>query len=220
MVLRVGLGACAWVIASGSAQAQTPAPATVPVTVRSPDEGVALQVQGGAIPVGGGKCQAACRLDLTPGNYTVYLSHGGQPKPLSFSVRGQSEVVVTTGSSFQRGLGLALLIGGGTVAATGLAVFYVDQRAKADERRYADVDSSYDYDSPAWVIPVEVAGGMGLATALVGVGLFVTAQPSVKVVPQQGAFALPRPFAFEPSSVRFVPSLGPRGGGLHLALSF
>ena len=206
---------------STKAGAQTPAPARgVLVSFRAEPANATLRIQGPGIAANAGSCPADCVHRIAPGHYTVYYSPaGGKTTPLDVDVREPSEVVVSS-DSFQRGFGLALIIGGGAVAAAGAFAFYYDWKSQFDEDRFGDVDPSYDYSTPDWVLPMEIAGGVGLGVATVGMILFLTAPPSVEVLPRRTATVRHRTIATSRSRFELVPALGPRAGGARFAWSF
>jgi hypothetical protein len=190
---------------------------TLPVVLRSAD-GAYLRVQGEGIAKGAGLCFRACSFRLAPGVYTVSFPSGGSTTLKPFTVNGPSEVVVSGGSSVQRGIGLALLIGGGTVATAGAIVAYADLDERLTHASLCDLDASQCYHSPAWVLPAEIAGGVGLGVALVGVVVFLTAKPSASVSAlREDASARP-PSVF--SRMKLMPELGAQRSGLRLDWSF
>jgi hypothetical protein len=67
---------------------------------------------------------------------------------------------------------------------------------------------------------VEVAGAIGLAGALVGIGVFVAGQPSAKVLPQSAETAQSRNAARRRSRFVFAPSAGTHGAALRVGLTF
>lgn len=142
----------------------------------------------------------------------VSASTGGRKtSTLNVDVRGPSEVVVSPGSPFVRGLGLAFIIVGGTFALGGLTTFYFDQNLKLQEKRHPD-DPYYAYSSPDWVVPVEILGAIGLAVAIPGVVMFVTTGPSAQVLPARTASS--------PARFALTPSFGANGGGLRARWAF
>lgn len=204
---------------SVKAAAQTPAATEgVVVTFSTEIRAAALRIEGPGFRSNEGSCQATCTLRIPRGDYTVYLSSDGKTTPLYVTVREPSEVVVSMDSS-QRNIGFALIIGGGAVAAAGGFAFVYDRKSQFDEDRFADVDPSYNYRTPDWVVPMEIAGGVGLGVATVGIILFLTASPSVEVFPRRTATARHRTLATTRSRFDIVPVLGPRAGGVRLAWS-
>ncbi len=135
---------------------------------------------------------------------------------MSVDVQGASEVLVRTGSAFKRGLGFTLMVGGGTLALVGASLIYSDVNSKAAQQELG----LHDYQTPEWFLPMEIAGGIGLAVALVGLPLYLSGQPSVKVIPAlEQAEAAPRAITHR-SRFAFAPVVGSRGGGLRLRWSF
>jgi len=192
----------------------------VPVTFRGPDRDESLLVQGPGIDSNAGVCGAACTLSLSPARYMVTLSSGGKTTSFDVFVQEPSDVVVSPANGFQRGLGLTLMIVGGSVFSIGALTLYVDEQSKLDDRRYGDVDPSYRYRSPDWVLPVEIAGGIGLGVALVGLPIFLLAHPTMKVLPRRTATAQRRTAAMASSRFRLAPSVGPAGAGMRVGWSF
>jgi len=221
MVVRRSAGLLVALFISTKASAQTPAATSqVPVTFRAADAGGTLRIQGPGIAANEGYCPAACTLNIARGNYTVYFSSSGKTTPLNVAVHERSEVVVSPANSFQRGFGLSLILVGGAVAGLGAFAFYYDQTSKLDERRFGDLDSRYRYSTPDWVLPLEIAGGVGAGVAVVGMVVFFTASPSLEVFPKRSATAPRRSVAAHRSRFHLVPALGPRGGGVRLESSF
>jgi hypothetical protein len=206
--------------APAAAAAPTPSVATVPVTFRTTIEDGELRIQGPGIEPGGGACGSSCTLNVTPGGYTVMVGSGGSIQSFNVYVRERSEVVVSPPNGFHRGLGLALLVGGGVVFSAGALVLYADLKSRADDERYGDVDSRYRYRSPDWVLPVVIAGGIGAGVTAVGIVLFLTARTSADVLPQRAQAERRRRAASRGSSLSLVPELGPTGGSLRVDWSF
>ena len=219
MVLRRSAGALIVFFGSARASAQdASADPAVPVSFRT-ETGATLRIQGQGLAKPG-VCETACSLNLLPGNYVVYLESGGRMTPLDLAVRERSEVVVSPANPGQRGVGIGLIIAGGTVAAAGALAFYYDVNSKLNEERYADIDPSYEYSTPDWVLPTEIAGGIGLGVAIVGMVFLFTASPSLEVVPQRAAGAPHRNTAAERSRFQLVPLLGPQDRGVGVVSTF
>jgi len=212
-----------WVVALGTlligvnARAQALGAEKQPVVFRSAD-GAYLRIQGEGIEKGAGLCFRSCTFQLAPGTYTVSFPSGGSMTSKPFMVNGRDEVVVSAGSGIQRGIGLALIIGGGTVFGAGAIVAYTDVELRLRDANLCDVDPQDCYTSPGWVIPAEIAGGVGLGVALTGVVVFLTAQPSVHVseLREDASSGSSRLF----SRLHFTPELSARRSGVRLDWSF
>ncbi|HTQ03364.1 MAG TPA: hypothetical protein VMI54_05890 [Polyangiaceae bacterium] len=175
-------------------------------------------MQGEGIAPNAGLCFRACTLHLVPGTYTVSFRAGSSMVSRSITVNAPSEVVIDTGGGFQRGLGLALIIGGGTVGFVGAGTLYADQDLSFHSAEDCSVDSTQCYRTPSWVLPVEIAGGIGFGTAVVGIVLFLTAQPSVKVSEPDVAASARASDAL--ARLHVTPDVGANHAGLRLDWSF
>jgi hypothetical protein len=135
-----------------------------------------LNVQGGSLDPSSERCSSPCTLYLEPSAYTVELWSKQSKKAFHLNLREPSEVVLSPGSPFLRGLGMGLMIIGGVPFLIAAGTLYLDTA-----QRNASENNSVPYHSPPWVAPVEVAGLIGAGAALIGVGVFLAAQPKAKV---------------------------------------
>jgi len=110
----------------------------VPVTFHAPDGGASIQVQGGNLESHAGTCSSSCTLELFPGKYTIYLSTPRKSTWLAVDLREPSDVVVSSGDGVRRGVGLALMLTGGTLFLVGASLVYTDIR----EKIWAKTDAS------------------------------------------------------------------------------
>jgi len=188
----------------------------VPVTFHAPDGGASIQVQGGNLESHAGTCSSSCRLELFPGKYTIYLSTPRKSTWLAVDLREPSDVVVSSGDGVRRGVGLALMLTGGTLFLVGASLVYTDIR----EKIWAKTDASeLPYHTPDWFLPVEIAGGFGLAAALFGLPFYLSGQPSVRVSPTRAPTAAESRAGIRRSRFAFAPMIEPHGGGLRLGWS-
>ena len=189
----------------------------MPVTFHAPGSGASLQVQGGNLGPRAGACASSCTLELLPGKYTIYLSSPKKSTWLAVDLREPSDVVVSSGDGVRRGVGLALMLAGGTLFLVGASLVYTDVR----QRIWAKTDASeLPYHTPDWFLPVEIAGGFGLAAALFGLPFYLSGQPSVRVSPTRAPTAAESRARIRRSRFAFAPAVEPRGGGLRLGWSF
>ncbi len=178
-----------------------------------------ISVQGDGAPPEAGDCSKTCALDLPPGTYTLTFVAGGRTRSRTIAVSEPTEVAVSPGSAAGRGVGLALIISGGTVAVGAAALLYADASLRLQDRRFCSVDPTECYTSPEWIVPVGVGGGaIGLGTAVLGIVFFLAAQPGVSVAPA-GIATASRPESAL-SRLHVTPELGRNVSGVRLDWSF
>jgi hypothetical protein len=103
-------------------------PAAPPVPVRfltSPDYELVIQGTGSAARAE--PCGPSCSYNISPGSYQVHLMDSGEKKAsFNVDVQGRSDVEVSPGSPFLRGLGMGIAIVGATAVAVGAFALYYD----------------------------------------------------------------------------------------------
>jgi len=199
--------------------APAPASAGVPIVFRSLDADGSLRVQGPGIGTTGGLCPHGCTLTLAPGSYTVYYSIHGKTTPLPLALSQSSEVVVSPPSSGQRAVAFSLIVVGGLAFTVGVGAWYYDANSRTLERRHPD-DPAYNYNSPDWLIPAYIVGGVGLGVGTLGAVLLLTASPSAEVHPLRAAVKPRSTTASLRSRFSFAPIATPQGGGLRVGWAF
>jgi hypothetical protein len=142
----------------------------------------------------------------------IYLSSPKKSTWLSVDVREPSDVVVSAGDGVRRGVGLTIVLAGGGVFLAGASLLYYDVQMKRD--------AVEPYHTPGWFLPVEIAGGFGLAAALFGLPLYLSGQPSVKVSPTRAPTATESRGVVRRSRLAVAPALELHGAGLRLGWSF
>lgn len=207
-------------------QPAPPSPATPPAAPRvsvtfrtSPD--YELAIQGAGLDATADPCGPVCTHSIPPSGYQVHLMASGEKKA-SFNVNidGQSDVVVSPGSPFLRGLGMAITVVGATAVGVGAFALYYDADSQQKEDRFGDLDPSMRYRRPDWVIPAMIAGAIGVGVTLGGVAIFVTAKPTVDVLPRGDTAARVRRTVAQRSSLVLVPAVATRGGELRAQWSY
>lgn len=134
---------------------------------------------GPGIEPRGRLCPKACTLELRPGSYTVYVASAGRTTSVPVHVRTDSDIEVTPPSQTQRTTGIGFVATGSVLVAAGLSAFVYDTVGSVGG--LVGAHGGDGYESPAWVTPVEIAGGVGALAVLVGVGLITTNSSTVVV---------------------------------------
>ena len=171
------------------------------------DDATSMQVEGPGLRTPA-VCRGKCTLTLSEGTYSVRIDASGRtwfvPVPVSESRR----VVVDAPNSAARGLGIALvLIGGSTLSVAGF-VAYVGLVTCTEGSVQCD-----DLAVPYWL----AATGAGALVGAIGIGLIVSNnKPQVDILPAMGSRARREPGTF----IGLGPVQGATGPGLSLRASF
>lgn len=199
------------------------------VTIFSTETPGSLRVRGPGVEGEDGACPDSCTLKLAPGNYTVVAPDSDDGHVFPVNVPGACHVVLDPGSPALRGLGMGMMIVGGTALIVGLAALYydVDSRTRPDRRgctgNVCDEEAleaqSHPYRQPSWVVPAMVAGAIGGVVTLGGTAMFVVFRPTVSIMPLEAAGARRR-VAGDGPRFRGLPAVGTTRAGFELTGTF
>jgi hypothetical protein len=161
--------------------APPPSAARFEVTFSTSAAQTKLRLEGPGLAPSGVPCSSACALELQRGTYTVYVGSAGHHSSLPVLIQSPSRVEVRPPSPSQRSIGIGFVATGCVLGLAGLSAFVFDTASATAAIPGADGGDGSGYQRPAWITPVEIAGGVGVVAALVGIGLLTTNPPTAVV---------------------------------------